>query len=134
MRVIIAGGRHFEDYKLLKFKCNEILKNVIEEILIVSGGAKGADTLAIKYAKEKGYKFKVYEADWDNISIPGAVASQRKGSDEFYNVYAGKERNIKMAKNADCLIAFWDGKSRGTEHMIDVARQKNLKVRIIKYA
>lgn len=38
-----------------------------------------------------------------------------------------------MAQNADALVAFWDGKSRGTKHMIDLADKYGLKVRVIKY-
>ena len=46
---------------------------------------------------------------------------------------AGYKRNLEMAENADALIAFWDGESRGTKHMIDIAKEKNLLTRIIRY-
>lgn len=38
-----------------------------------------------------------------------------------------------MAQNADALVAFWNGESRGTKYMIDLAKRYNLKVRIIRY-
>lgn len=132
MRVIIAGTRTFENYTLLKFKCNEILRNVKGEITIIGGEAPGADKLGIKYAKERGYKFKLYPADWDNINTPSAVIKYKNGS--AYNANAGFQRNIKMAENADALIVFWNGFSIGTKHMIDTAKLKGLKIRIIKFA
>ena len=117
IKVIIAGGRNFENYILLKFKCNAILKEINDEIQIVSGGAKGADALGERYAKERGFICKRFEADWDkNGKAAGAI------------------RNSEMAKYADCLIAFWDGKSAGTKDMITKAEKFNLNVRIIKYA
>ena len=116
MKVIIAGGRNFENYQLLKFKCDEILKNIVVEE-IVSGKATGADTLGERYAKERGYRVNPFQADWDK-----------------YGKSAGYKRNEAMANYADCLIAFWDGKSKGTGHMIDLARAKKIPIRIIKYA
>lgn len=118
-RVIVAGTRDFNDYQLLCEKCDKILANKAKdsEITIVSGTAKGADRLGERYAKERGYRIERYPADWD-----------RDGNK------AGPLRNIEMAKNADALIAFWDGQSRGTRHMIDTALDEELSVRIINYA
>lgn len=133
MKIIVAGGRNFEHYALLKMKLNEILKNVSDEVTIISGGAKGADLLGEKYAKEKGYKIKKIEADWDNINVIGAIIKTNQFG-KSYNANAGPQRNKKMADIADGLVAFWDGKSLGTKNMIDIATNMNLKVRIIKYA
>lgn len=116
MKVIIAGGRNFENYLLLKLKCDRILKGM-EDIQIVSGGSKGADSLGERYARERHYVVKRFEAEWD-----------KEGK------AAGPIRNEKMAKYADCLIAFWDGKSIGTKDMINKATANNLSVRVIKYA
>ena len=116
MRVIIAGGRDFEDYPLLKSKCESILKTVPkEDITIICGTAKGADTLGEWFAKEKRYNIVYFKPDW-NIGKK-----------------AGVLRNKEMADNADALIAFWDGVSRGTMHMIRIAKEKGLKVRVINY-
>jgi len=133
MRVIIAGSQKFEQYLLLKLKCNEILKNITSEITIISGDANGADKLGVKYAKEKGYKFKLYPADWDNLSAPGAIVKVNS-TGKSYNAKAGIDRNRKMADNADALIAFWNGYSHGTKNMIEVAKEKKLLIRIIKFA
>ena len=115
MKVIIAGGRDFYDYTLLKRKCDELLKDV-SDIEIVSGAANGADRLGERYAKEKGYPVKQFPADW-----------KRFGNS------AGIKRNAEMANYGEMLIAFWDGKSRGTKNMIDVATTKNFRVEVIKY-
>lgn len=138
MKVIVAGGRHFENYTLLKFKLNEILKNVQEEIIIVSGGAPGADALGEQYAKEKGYRVEKYKALWDDTDAPGAVLKERVLPDGrgygYYNIMAGHQRNEQMALIADALVAFHDGASTGTKDMIQRATNHNLKIRIIKYA
>lgn len=115
MRVIIAGSRNFYDYERLKQSCDKILVNQTD-IQIVSGTAKGADELGEKYANEKGYGLVLFSAQWDK-----------------YGKSAGYKRNVQMAENADALIAFWDEKSRGTKHMIDIANKLNLLVRIINF-
>ena len=117
-KTIIAGGRDFMDYNLLKEKVNKILqeKKVTHKIVIISGCARGADTLGLRYASENAFDVEEYPADWDK-----------------YGKKAGYMRNVEMAKNADALIAFWDGKSKGTKHMIDIATERNLPIRIIIY-
>ena len=50
-----------------------------------------------------------------------------------YGKKAGYLRNVEMAENANALIAFWDGKSKGTKHMIDIATERNLPIRVIRY-
>jgi hypothetical protein len=132
MRVIIAGGRDFQHYKLMKYKMIEILKNITTPITIIQGGAEGADKLAITFAKERGYKMKQYDAEWDNLLAPGAIIKNNSFG-KPYNAKAGIDRNEKMAKNADALVAFWDGKSPGTKSMIDIAERHKLKIRVIKY-
>lgn len=115
-RVIIAGGRDFEDYTLLEQTMDRLLKNVRKDIAVVCGTARGADTLGERYAKERGFEVRYFPAEWDK-----------------YGRSAGYRRNEQMAQNADALVAFWDGQSRGTKHMIDIANRYNLKVRVIKY-
>lgn len=112
MKVIIAGSRGFNDYKVLCLICDHMLQNqkVVE---IVSGTAYGADKLGEQYAKEHGFAIKQFPADWNKYGKSG-----------------GYKRNEEMAKYADALIAFWDGKSKGTKHMIDLARQYGLKIKV----
>lgn len=117
-RVIIAGTRDFSDYQLLRDKCDAILSSKRQDsnIIIVSGTARGADRLGERYARERGFQLRRFPADW-----------------ELYGKSAGHIRNAKMADNADALIAFWDGESKGTKNMIDNARRKGLAVRVIQY-
>ena len=112
-KVIIAGSRSFSDYDLLKKHADYMLSRIQEPIEIVSGGATGADALGERYAQEKGLEIEYYPADWDK-----------------YGKSAGYIRNKQMARNADALIAFWDGTSKGTKHMIDIARKDDLPTRI----
>lgn len=117
-RVIIAGSRSFFDYHLLCAHADRMLSQVsmTHEIVIVSGGARGADRLGETYAKDKGYRVVIYPAKWD-----------------VYGKRAGYVRNEQMAKNADALIAFWDGESMGTRHMIDLAAKYGLKVSVKRF-
>lgn len=115
-RVIIAGGRDFDNYDLLKRKMDHLLSETVEPIQVVCGQARGADSLGQLYAKDRGYEVRYYPANWD-----------------YYGKKAGMLRNEQMAQNADALVAFWDGKSRGTKNMIENAEKYNLKIRIIKY-
>jgi len=113
MKIIIAGGRTFNDYELLCQNCDKAF-SLQTEIEIVSGTANGADKLGEKYAKEKGYPIKQFPADWDK-----------------FGKSAGYKRNEEMAKYADALIAFWDNKSKGTKHMIELAKKYGLKVKVV---
>ncbi len=118
-RVIIAGTRDFKDYELLKSYCDYMLSRKAqsgEEIVIISGGATGADTLGEQYAKERGYSLQQFPAQW-----------------EKYGKRAGPMRNKEMAENADALIAYWNGESRGTKNMIEEAKKRGLIVAIKYY-
>ncbi|MGN0513064.1 MAG: DUF2493 domain-containing protein [Lachnospiraceae bacterium] len=116
-RVIIAGSRDFNDYDFLCHVMDRLLSNYAQEdIQIVCGMAKGADTCGEHYAKEHGYKIRYFKADWD-----------------CYGTAAGPIRNEEMARNADALVAFWDGKSPGTKSMIQLAQKYNLQTRVKKY-
>ena len=113
MITIIAGGRSFSDYPLMI----ESLDNIDWEITeIVSGTAYGADTLGEAYASDNEIPIKKMPADWDK-----------------YGRSAGFHRNVDMAKYADACVAFWDGRSRGTMHMITLAKKYNCRLKIVSY-
>jgi hypothetical protein len=117
-RVIIAGSRSFEDYELLREKCDKILEKILDrfgEIIIVSGTARGADRLGERYANDRGYAIERYPAQWDT-----------------YGKSAGYKRNAQMAENADALIAFPVGVTKGTQHMIKIATDARLHTRVIQ--
>ena len=105
------------DYELLKEKCDFYLQNKKpENIVFVSGHASGADALGERYAEERGLQLETYPADW-----------------KAHGRAAGPISNAQMADVADALIAFWDGKSRGTKNMIDTATKRGLKVAVVRY-
>ena len=118
-RVIVAGGRDFKDYDLLKERLDKILENY-ENIEIVSGHAKGADMLGEQYAAEKGLDLAVFPADWKKN-----------------RVRAGFIRNSQMIEYAceetPLVIAFWNGESHGTKDTIEKAKEKDITVFIEEY-
>lgn len=117
IRLIIAGGRNFDNYALLQSKLDKMLENIkSHDIEILSGKARGADSLGERYAKDRGLKVVEFPANWNR-----------------YGKSAGYRRNSEMADYATHCVCFWDGYSRGTEHMINLAENKNLKLRVIRY-
>lgn len=128
LRVIIAGSRDFDNFSKLMNNCNDILSDIVnknhdlEKIRIISGTARGADQLGEQYAKITGYEVSRFPADWDGLGKR-----------------AGYVRNAEMARfavvdgNYGVLIAFWDGKSKGTKHMIDLAEKNGLEVHIVRF-
>lgn len=115
IKVIIAGGRNFDDFNKLCQVCAEFLQDQ-NNVEIVSGAYKGADLLGERYAAERNYPIKQFPADWRR-----------------YGKSAGLKRNTEMANYADMLIAFWDEKSKGTKNMIDLATQAGLKVKVFYF-
>ena len=119
-KVIIAGGRDFTDYEYMSKELSKLLFNSShfdgDSITIISGMAKGADTLAIKYADEHQMTKILFPANWKK-----------------YPIIAGFLRNEDMLRIATHVIAFWDGKSSGTKHMRDIADEKGIPVWIYKY-
>lgn len=133
VRLIIAGGRDFNDYGIAYPRLDFMLENIPKsDIIIVEGGALGADRVGRNYAIDRGLAFKTFDADWDNIDVIGAVVRvNRKG--KKYNAKAGHDRNQEMAEAATHLIAFWDGKSTGTKDMITRAEIMGLKIKVFYY-
>jgi hypothetical protein len=117
-KVVVAGGRDFTNYNLLKEKVDNILsqKKLTHKILILSGKSIGADCLGEIYALENNLEILSYPADWDK-----------------FGKKAGVKRNAEMINDADALIAFWNGSSQGTKYMIDIATKKGKMIRVINY-
>ena len=119
-KIIVAGGRDFDNYEFLSSKLDDICESIPDfkehQITIVSGMAKGADTLAIRYADERNLTKVLFPANWKK-----------------YPLIAGFLRNEDMLSIATHLIAFWDNKSSGTKHMIEIAQKKGIPVWIFNY-
>ena len=114
MRIIVAGGRDFNNYKIL----NKVLSYKInpQYDTIISGKARGADSLGAEWAYKNGIPIKYFPAHW-----------------EIYGKGAGFIRNTEMGEYADMLIAFWDGKSKGTAHMIKTMKMNKKPYLIFNY-
>jgi YspA, cpYpsA-related SLOG family len=117
-KLIVAGGRDFNDAEHLSrvlFAMADV-EFIGREISIVSGMARGADALGHRFAKNNNIKFYVFPAYWNR-----------------YGKRAGFMRNTDMGNFADGLLAFWDGKSKGTDHMINYMKKLNKPVTVIQY-
>jgi hypothetical protein len=110
MKTIIAGSRNITDYSLVREAISRIDWDITE---VVSGMAKGVDSMGSFWAMQNNIPVAEYPADWDR-----------------HGKKAGVIRNVVMAKHADALIAIWDGKSRGTGHMISEAKALGLRVAV----
>jgi len=108
MRVIIAGSRGIEDYAKVR---DAVRRSGFPISRVLSGMAKGVDTLALRYATENALPCDRFPAEWSK-----------------WGRSAGYKRNFQIAQNPDALIAVWDGQSRGTRHMIQVAKARGLQV------
>ena len=121
-KVVVAGSRGFNSYAYMEEALDQQIMeameelDIIDDIEIVSGGAKGADKLGERYAKERGYSLKIFPAEWNK-----------------YGKSAGYKRNAQMAEYADMVIVFWDGESKGTKHMMDIADKKGMYLAINEY-
>jgi predicted Rossmann fold nucleotide-binding protein DprA/Smf involved in DNA uptake len=111
MKLAIIGSRTFNDYNILKEICDKL--NIDE---IISGGAKGADSLAERYANEKNIPITIFYPDWNK-----------------YGKRAGFLRNNTIINYSDEVLAFWNGISKGTNHSISIARKQNKPVTVIRF-
>jgi hypothetical protein len=108
-RIAIIGSRTFPAPELV----NRFVVELPAGSVVVSGAARGVDTYAEEAAKAHGIETLIFHADWDGLG--------RK---------AGPIRNEKIIANADRVVAFWDGKSRGTLNAIYLATRAGLPVEI----
>lgn len=130
MKIAIVGSRQFDNYPLLKQQMQPYEQGVT---LVISGGAKGADELAAQWSEEViGQPPLVILPRWKDIEHPDAILKTDKNG-ESYDAAAGLRRNKEIANRADFIVAFWDGKSKGTKQIIAYAQQINTEIKIIKY-
>lgn len=105
--ILIAGSRDFNDYKTAESYIDMCISNIRKkyEITVISGGARGADSIGEQYANKNGFAIKRYLPDW-----------------ERYGKAAGPRRNKAMVEKADYIICFWNGESRGTDSTVKYAK------------
>ena len=106
MRLAIVGSRTFNDYDLLLSTMSLFFEAHNQFGTLISGGAKGADSLGEKWARYWGIEIVRYPPEWDK-----------------YGKAAGFFRNQQIVGSCDMVLAFWDGKSRGTADTIEKAKK-----------
>ena len=106
MKTAIIGSRNITNVDLSRF----IPSGTTE---IVSGGARGVDTVAKEYANRNGLKLTEFLPDYERFGRGAPL-----------------KRNITIIENADIVLAFWDGKSRGTKFVIDNCHRRNIPIKI----
>lgn len=118
-RIIVAGSRTFTDYKYFR----DIVIGVLEKInynieyFITGRAPDGPDDMIYHFCRwDLNFDYIEKKADWKKLGKA-----------------AGMVRNIEMAEIATGLIAFWDGKSRGTKQMIDEANKRGLEVLVVMF-
>lgn len=123
-RVIIAGSRTFDDYGLMEKTLDDLFtRDDYGEVdfewpaTVLCGMANGADLLGKDWAETLNIPVEEYPADWEKHGP----------------FVAAIIRNNEMAEKADVLVAFWDGESRGTRHMINAALEHGLEVHVYVY-
>ena len=118
VNIVICGSRHFTDYSVLSSALDDFLSIFQkEEICIVSGGCRGADSLALQYAQDRSISFLKYPADWKR-----------------FGKSAGIIRNFQMLEIANICFGFHDGVSRGTAQMLRISRAKGIPTEVYYFA
>lgn len=118
MKLIVAGGRDFTDTNRMIEELQKLVNsgNIPECPELVCGMARGADMLAYSLWANHNMKIHTFPADW-----------------KTHPRSAGYIRNAEMGNFADVLVAFWDGKSKGTKHMIYIMNKLNKPVYVVRY-
>lgn len=117
-KLIVAGGRDFNDYVLLHGELMRLASTTYadQEVSIVSGMARGADALGHRFAKVERVMVYEFPAHWDD-----------------FGKRAGFIRNKQMGDYSDGLLAFWNGTSKGTAQMIEYMQSLHKPVHIVRY-
>lgn len=117
IKLAVIGSRTFTD----KERLYRILDNNYDRIgMIVSGGAAGADTLAQEWAKDRGFPCVIYYARWRDL----------EGN---YDKGAGFRRNGQIIRQADKVLAIWDGVSGGTLNSMSIAEKLGKPITVVKF-
>jgi len=113
-RVVVCGSRSFADFALLRSKLDVLLSRRLPDVVILSGGCRGADALGERYARLRNLPVERFPADWARLGRS-----------------AGWHRNEVMVKQADAVVVFWDGQSRGSASVISLAKILKKPLRVV---
>ena len=117
---LVVGSRSFQDYRLLSEKLDYLLKEQ-PEVVIVSGGANGADSLAERYAKEKNIPCIVFPAKWEELGKAAGYIRNRE-----------MMTFVSKTRKHGC-VAFWDGRSKGTKHNFGLAEEFGVPIQVVRF-
>ena len=118
--LLVVGSRSYNDYKTFSDKIDRALSlKKANDIIIVSGGADGVDSMAEKYARAHCYKFLCFPADWSIGKSAGYVRNRQMH--EYISKYPNRG-----------VMAFWDGKSKGTEHSFSLAKEYGNQLKVVR--
>ncbi|MBQ6819161.1 MAG: DUF2493 domain-containing protein [Clostridia bacterium] len=114
--IVVAGCRDFTDYSVARQAIAAFLAEHYpnQAVTFVLGGCRGADSLGERYAVEQGIPVEYHLPQW-----------------ERYGRGAGPKRNQQMAQRADHILCFWDGQSKGTCSLMQIARRLDKPVCLI---
>ena len=128
MRIAIVGSRGFLDPDLVV----DFVDRLPDNTVVITGGAKGVDKIAEAAARRRGLEIVIYPAEWNNFNL--SLNREKKSKYPCrgkYNAVAGLVRNKTIVNDCDEVVAFWDGKSRGTEFTIEYAKDQKKPVKVI---
>jgi hypothetical protein len=113
LTVLVCGSRSWLGVTRIESRLRELPRGT----RIIHGGARGADDIADTIALELGFDVGVFVADW-----------RRHGRS------AGVRRSLAMLddERPDLVLAFWDGRSKGTAHTINAARERGIPVEVVR--
>jgi hypothetical protein len=134
MNVAVVGSRKFKDENFLRGKLNELYR-LIGKFTVVTGGAEGADSMAIRWANshQAGMPVpEVFPAEWDDLSHPDALIKMNRSGRE-YDARAGFRRNQYIVDAADLVVAFInkDDLTPGTADTVKRAEDANKSVLVL---
>lgn len=128
MKIAVTGSRSIQDADTVFMHLDKTIDWLVKEgwidaeepVSIVSGGAKGVDTLAKMYADINDYDFFLYK--------PYHLVDNRTEYDPKY-FFA---RNKQIVDNADYIVVFWDGESHGTAHVLKLCNKSKKPYQLIR--
>lgn len=125
--LLVVGSRNFGQWETMK----RVLWNAIDkfnekDVMIVSGGARGADSLAEKFADEFHFQKKIFPADWDRFGKAAGFIRNKK-------MHQFIKEQSEINNDPRLVVAFWDGQSRGTAQNFQLADQFENHILIYRY-